>query len=205
MGAEEPSYYLQEVNRTKKDGPFLVHFHGFFIPLHGIQYILEAAKLLENEEIQFNIIGSGQTFPDMKKHSQWLRNKNVTFVPPLEYKILLSYILSSDICLGIFGGTKKSDLVIPNKVFEAISLQRPVVTGNSSAIREIFEGGKNIFLVEMANPKALAEAILKLKSNQTLYFEMARNGYRLFEEKFKPRIIVKDLATCIFNEINPHF
>ena len=90
-------------------------------------------------------------------------------------------------------------------VFEAISLQRPVVTGNSSAIREIFEGGKNIFLVEMANPKALAEAILKLKSNQTLYFEMARNGYRLFEEKFKPRIIVKDLATCIFNEINPHF
>jgi len=120
-------------------------------------------------------------------------------------KILLSYILSSDICLGIFGGTKKSDLVIPNKVFEAISLQRPVVTGNSSAIREIFEGGKNIFLVEMANPKALAEAILKLKSNQTLYFEMARNGYRLFEEKFKPRIIVKDLATCIFNEINPHF
>ena len=45
---------------------FIVHFHGYFIPLHGIEHIIKAAKILENERIVFRIIGRGQTYGELK-------------------------------------------------------------------------------------------------------------------------------------------
>ena len=54
-------------------------FYGSFIPLHGIDVILKALKVLEDKEIEFeaNIIGRGQIYSQMKDLYDSLNLKQV--------------------------------------------------------------------------------------------------------------------------------
>ncbi len=63
-------------------------------------------------------------------------------------------------------------------------MAKPVITGDSPAVRETFEDGINLCLVERANPEALANAISHLKSNPDLREKIAWNGYILFLENY---------------------
>ena len=57
------------------------------------------------------------------------------------YQGLAQAINQADICLGIFGNNLKAQLVIPNKIYEAIACGKLVVTANQPAIDEIFQDG----------------------------------------------------------------
>ena len=95
-----------------------MHFHGYFIPLQGVEYIFETAKILEKKDVKFNIIGS-----KIKKQYQNKNFSNVNFIENVPYKKLPVYISEADICLGIFGDTTKTKRVIPNKIYEAIAMK----------------------------------------------------------------------------------
>ncbi len=163
---------------------FTVLFFGKYIPLHGLEYIIKVAKLLENEEdIKFRMIGNGQLYGEITGLSKNLEIKNVDFIEWVEYNELVSEINKSDVVLGIFGGTDKSLRVIPNKVFQAIACRKAVITGDSPAIKELFTSRKNILLCENKDEKSLKNAILELRDDGELRDEIAKGGYGVFKNR----------------------
>ena len=201
IGADDEIFYPRNFEENKKNGEeFNVTFFGSFIPLQGMQYILKSAKILENYNIIFNLIGEGQTFPEMKKLARKLELRNVNFLGWKRIYELPNFIANSDVCLGIFGNTEKAKRVIPNKVYEVIAMKKPIVTGDTPAIREFFRNRENSLLCEIANPDAIADAILELKDNPELREKIAKNGYKLFRENFSIEGIGKTLK-IILNRI----
>ncbi len=173
---------------------FLIIFHGKFIPLQGISYIVKAAKILEqHKEIQFQIIGKGQDWEKVTTLAAELNVTNIDFLGRVTYKDLPSYISKADLCLGIFGDTTKTLRVIPNKVYEYISMKKPVISGNTPAIKELFEDRKNILLCNVADEKDIADKILILKEDDNLRNKIANEGYELFKQNATPKIIGKNL------------
>ena len=61
----------------------VVEFHGGFVPLHGIEHILSAAKILQdkNENVRFLIIGGGQLSDAIAERSKKLMLTNIEFQP----------------------------------------------------------------------------------------------------------------------------
>ena len=179
---------MKPQKKEKSNSIFLVCFYGSYIPLQGVKYILEAARILQSENIRFNIIGSKikETF---KKDAL----PNVDFIENAPYKNLSQYLGGADICLGIFGDTDKARRVIPNKVFDALALGQPVFTGASPAIKELLVDGESALFCRLADSEDLAKKILELKNNANLREKIAQNGYKLFSEKLTPRKIVADL------------
>ncbi len=60
---------------------FIVQYHGTFIGIHGVEYIVQAAKLVEkNPRIQFRMIGSGQLLGEMQTLAKSLNLKNMEFL-----------------------------------------------------------------------------------------------------------------------------
>ena len=179
----------------KKEGVFLVHFHGKYIPLQGVKYIIEAAKILQEKDaaIRFNLIGSGQTYADDRRLADDLGVKNINFIGRVAFGQLPKFIQEADICLGLFGNTPKTQRVIANKVYEAIAMAKPVISADTPAARELFENGKNILFCRRADPDDLAEKILELKNNSQLRNKIAQGAHDLFKSKATPRIIAKDL------------
>ncbi len=174
--------------------PFIISFHGTFIPLQGVQKIAEAAKiLLNNENIRFRLIGSGGEY---SKILEYIKKNNLHNVEIIERvfggvstNILNKYLNEADIILGIFGDTEKAKRVIPNKVYEGMALRKPVITMDSGAVREVFTD-RELYLIHN-DPESIADAILKLTSDRNLMLTYSKNAYSKIIDDFTPRIISK--------------
>ncbi|MFH1425965.1 MAG: glycosyltransferase [Candidatus Kerfeldbacteria bacterium] len=176
----------------KPHSDFRVVFYGSYLPLHGTDVILRAAKLLNNERvIKFIIIGDGPLAKQIQQLAQELRLDNVEFVNSfIDYPDLIEYLVNADLCLGIFGDSPKSDVVVPNKVFDAIALGKPIITAHSAALDSMgFQHLETLFACKKADPKSLANAILELKNNNELRRSIAEKGYALYKERFTQKKI----------------
>ncbi len=167
----------------KDTDKFVVHFHGEYAPFHGIKYILQAAHQLRDErDIEFRIIGKGITYAEDQQLAQKLQLTNVRFSDPVPYAELAQRMARADLCLGIFGDNDRVLRVTTNKVVEAMAMAKPLITAGNEPVQELLTHGESAYLIERANPQALAEAILELKRNPVLRAHIAAGGYRVFQE-----------------------
>ena len=201
VGAENNIYYPEEKKSEREDNDkkkFKVLFWGKFIPLHGVDFIIEAAGLLrDNQDIIFQLLGRGQTLPQSKRKVAEMKLHNVQFLPFVKQDVLRQYIAEADLCLGIFGKSDKANRVIPHKVYQALAMKKPVITADTPAIKEVFCSGKHLFTCNRDNPRALAEIIVDLKRNRAKALSAAANGYRLFLERFTPERIGADMLKIL--------
>ena len=156
--------------------PFHVLFVGKLIPLHGIDVVLEAARLVP--EIPFRVVGTGQLAGVMAR-----RPGNVTWDEWLEPARLPDAYRSAGCALGIFAATPKAARVIPNKAFQAIACARPLVTADTPAARELLTDGVDALLVPPGDPAALAEAVARLAGDGVLRERLSAGGRATYEAR----------------------
>jgi glycosyltransferase involved in cell wall biosynthesis len=196
VGSDDTIFNLDHSNAIPSEG-FTVFFYGTFVPLHGIEYIVNAAYLLRKEDIHFKILGNGQTYQEIQDLANKFQPLNITFLPPVSLKELPHYIKNSSVSLGIFGNTPKTQRVIPTKVYNSMVMGKPVISGDTPAIREIFTDRENIMLCKCANDENLAETIMELNESQELRQRIARNGYKLVKERFTQKAIGQRLVEIL--------
>lgn len=147
--------------RARPPGQSLrVLFYGQFIPLHGIETIIGAARLLRDEPIDWTLIGRGQEGGRIRAMLAEEPLPKVRWIEWVDYAELGRWLAEADLCLGIFGTSEKAASVIPNKVFQIVAAGRPLVTRDSPAIRELLAPEfPCVQLVPPGDAAALAEAI----------------------------------------------
>lgn len=164
IGADTQTFYKQE-KETQEGNKLVVGFYGSFIPLQGTDKIAETAnELRDRKDIFFEIIGNGYTFNKAKALAKKWKLTNIHFHGKVSYEELSPLINTFDICLGIFGDSKKSDMVIPNKVYHYASIGKCILSKDTHGIKELFTENKNIVLCENL-PKVMAKKITDLKEN----------------------------------------
>mgnify|MGYP001558949256 FL=1 len=192
VGTTSRDFYPAVVKNT--GGKFIVHFHGTFIPLQGIEYIVRAAKLLEHDkDIVFRIIGSGQEYARVQALVRKEEVHDIVFIPRVSLSDLRAYIQKADVCLGIFGDTVKSRMVIPNKIYEALACKKPVITQKSDAIKELLIDQESVLLCGGGDAQDLAEKILLLKNDVGLREKIAVSGYDIFIRELQPSKLVQKI------------
>lgn len=190
-GARENIFQPQPYERTDKK--FRVLFHGTFIPSQGIEFILQAAKKLENyQDIEFEIIGDGQVKNEILELAKKLDIKNVKFLGRMYPPELVWHISQADVCLGLFGKADKIKRVIATKVFECAAMRRPIITGEAPAVRELFNDD-DIFFVNIADSESLADGIMELRDSPLHREKLAENAYRIFKKEASTVVIGKKL------------
>lgn len=158
VGAE-PTFFRRS-SHTASDQNLQVLFYGQFIPLHGIETIIEAARLLRAAPVRWTLIGRGQEAPRIRAMLAADPLPALRWVEWVPYDQLCEWITHADVCLGIFGTSDKAASVIPNKVFQIVASGRPLVTRDSPAIRELLvDGPPCVRLVAPNGARALADAI----------------------------------------------
>jgi glycosyltransferase involved in cell wall biosynthesis len=157
-------------------------------PRKGVENLLYAMSIVvkENSKVKLAIIGDGSEKARLIELTKKLGiNKNVTFMGFVDFDDLPKYYSTCDIFVlhslyELFG------IVL----VEAMACGKPVISTKVGAIPEIVDHGKTGFLVEPKNPKQLAEAILKLASDEKLRNKLGSEGRRKAREKYDWDIIV---------------
>lgn len=188
MGADKdelpgllPSDFLCPPNDEK----FRMIHYGSYITNHGVETIIEAAHILENEtHYVFEMVGDGPEKTKAVNLAQSYQLKNLVFTSWLGRPELARKIATANVVLGSFGKTLQASLTYNNKILEALSLKKAVITGVSPANPASLVHGQHLYLVERANPQALADAIRALKTDPQLCQQLGENGYRILCEHF---------------------
>ncbi len=137
--------------------------YASYLPLHGLDVVIEAARLLGPEAgLAFELVGRGPGYPSIARGARDLSHVRLTDWLP--YGELIARIRSADVVLGIFGASVKTQIVVPNKVYQAAQIGRCVLTADTPAIREIFMPGESIEVCA-PNATALAAALRRLAAD----------------------------------------
>jgi len=195
VGTDDSIFYPRDCQ--KNTDKFLLLFQGTYIPLQGVEYMIRAAKILENENVQLDIIGRIKTYGPSVELSQKLDVKNVNFIDFMPQTELAERMARADVCLGFFGDTPKAKRCGAFKVTEALAMGKPVLTADTPAMREFLKDRESCLFCRGANAEDLAEKILELKNNPVLREKIADNGYKVYQEKLTPKALGKELKNII--------
>ena len=179
VGADEAVFQPSDV----EPDPTRLVFYGTFIPLQGVDVIVKAASRLSDTDLSFRLIGHGQTLKNAKQLAADLGVKNVEFTGQMTLGELNAEMAQATLCLGVFGKTPKTARVVPHKVYEALAAERAVLTGRTSAIREVFEEGE-LLTVPADDPVALANAIRVGMEDRVMLNRVAQAGRARFLRDF---------------------
>ncbi len=196
LGADEEIFYPRPQPAT---GAFVVQYIGKYNPVHGVETIVRAAhRLASKTAIRFELVGSGQEEKQVRALVTELGLTNVEFHTAwIALPDLPDTFARADVCLGAFGTTAQAKRAISHKVYMALAMGKPVITGDSPAIREILEPGRQALLTPGGDDQALAEAILTLYRDRTLCQEMGQAGLALFRERFTRQAIGQQLRAIL--------
>lgn len=180
---------------------FTVLFFGSFLPLHGVEAVVEAARavLRRDPAIRFRFVGSGDTWARARALASDLGAANCAFEPWARQAELPVLVASADIALGIFGRTDKARRVVPHKVFQSLGMGKPVITARTPAVEEFFAHGENIWLCDEPYAETLADAVIRLKADAALRMRLASDGLRTVRERFTPAAVTAPLRKAVAN------
>lgn len=190
VSTDEATFYPQAP--TEHEG-FQVLYYGNMLPLHGVQYVIEAAELLaDDSSVTFRIVGGKQAVAERVKAAA-VRGARIEYTPWVPYAELPALFRSSDLCLGgPFGGTLQSQFVVTGKSYQFLAAARPVVIGankESAAFRDKHDA----LIVPQADARALAEAIRWAKAHPAQLARIAQNGRTLYESMYSTRRVADEL------------
>jgi glycosyltransferase involved in cell wall biosynthesis len=176
---------FKPVARAPVPEKFTVTYYGTFIPNHGVEHIIEAARLLQDQaDIHFELIGQGPRQAALKAKARRYGLDNVSFVGWVDKEDLPGRVARADVCLGAFGTTPQSLMTVQNKIYEGLAMGKPVITGDAPTVRQSLTHSEHVYLCRRADPQDLARAIRALRDDSALRQRLAQSGHARFQADF---------------------
>jgi len=151
---------------TRKDHPLTVLWLGSVILRKGIQYLMEAARLLADTDLKFVIVGE----IGISKAALDMAPRNMSFLGRITREQTNQLYQKAD----MFVLPTLSDGFAVTQV-EAMNRGLPVITTPNCG--EVVTDGRDGLIVPPADAPALAGAIRRLNSDRALLSEMSQNAF----------------------------
>ena len=180
-----------------------VCFVGNLAPWQGVEYLIKAAPLVmeKNLQVKFLIVGDGVLRNKLEKMvCDFGLNEDFIFTGTVLYEDVPKYINASDVCvvpkLKVFGYGYS-----PLKLYEYMACGKPVIATDTEGF-EILEKHNAGMLVNPEVSQELSDAIVKLLQNEKLRKKYSENGRRYVVENYSWKNVVKKVANVCENMIS---
>lgn len=192
-----PGRWFRAPTHCSKDR-LKVIFYGLYTPAQGAIFIGEAIRRLRGgpSAISFTMVGTGQDYEATRRVAAGY--EHVTWVDWMALEELVETVALHDVCLGIFGTTEKGRGAVPNKVFQGAAAGCAIVTSDTPAQREAFDGAA--IFVPPGDPDALATALRDLAGDEELTWKMRTEAFARADQRFRPAAVVEPLRERVSTE-----
>ena len=187
-----------EVFSPKADAKKKILFVGRIVERKGVQYLIQAMPgILKKIDAELIIVGGGAPVPQLKTLAHELGiEKNVLFTGIIKAKDKDRYYRESDVfvlpaCYDKYGDTEGLGVVL----LEALSVGKPVVASAVGGIVDIVINEKTGLLVPEKDPQALADALVRILTDDHLYIRLAKDGYQYALKNFSVSAVAENIKT----------
>jgi len=165
------------VDKLELNDKFVIGYVGTHGLAHKLDFILKAAKKINDTSIHLVFIGDGAEKQNLLKLAEKLNLNNVTFLSSVMKSNVVEYLALMDVALIPL---KRSDLfknALPSKIFESAAMERPILLGVDGEARKLIEDYQAGLFFEPENEQSFLEAINKL-TNDTVFYIQCQKGCR---------------------------
>ncbi len=167
-------------NKIIENSTPLLTYCGSLSKSKGIDLIINSAKYIKN--VEFLIIGGLKVDVDhYKKIANDNGVKNINFIGQVNYSDVPNLLNKSDILLlpSSAINIKSRNYTSAMKLFEYMSIGKPIIASNIPSNTEILENNLNCLLFEPDNPKSMVEKINTLINDKELNKKITKNSSKL--------------------------
>lgn len=186
------------------EGKFIITYVGAHGVANHLQQLVEAAKLLEDTNAHFLLIGQGMEKKKLIKLAKDLNCINISFIDPVPKSDVFKYILASDIGTSVLKNVDTFKTIYSNKTFDYMSCKKPILMAIDGVSRELVEDADAGLFVEPENPQDFAFKVRTYMDNQTLLEKQGINGYIYAKKHFDRNVLAKKYLFEMANIINQH-
>jgi glycosyltransferase involved in cell wall biosynthesis len=185
--AKQENWFAWKHNLVKK---FTVLYSGNMGRCHDIDTMLEAAKQLQDEPIQFVCIGGGAKRDELIQKVNQLGLRNFTFLPYQDKQVLPYSLTACDLSLVSVDASTES-LVVPSKLYSALASGRPlaVICSQYSYLKQLIAEANCGGTFDNGDSHGLVQFIRLLSRDQQLGERMGKAGRQYLRSHFTLKII----------------
>jgi glycosyltransferase involved in cell wall biosynthesis len=173
------------------EGKFVITYVGAHGVANHLIQLLDAAELLRDTNVVFQLIGSGMKKQELMEEKEKRQLNNVIFRDSVPKAEVFKYILTSDMGASVLKKVDAFKTIYSNKTFDYMSCNIPTLLAIDGVSRELVETANCGIYVEPENPEAIAAAIRSLMDQPEKLKTMGANGYKYASEHFDRTVLAK--------------
>lgn len=188
MNAPQETIFLKTLeakkNTRKHDGLFHIMFHGTVVERHGLDTALDALNILKNDlpDLRFRVFGDGdfvETF--LKLREEKGLTDQVQYHGKVSLEVIAENIVEAD--LGLIPNKRSpfTEINMPTRIFEYLSMHKPVIVPGTRGILDYFDE-TSLFFFQPDDPQDLARVIRYVYENPLQRAEVLRCGRDIYQQ-----------------------
>jgi glycosyltransferase involved in cell wall biosynthesis len=151
----------------------------------GTDIISKLCDIAKNRKlnVRFLLVGNGE--------GTKIEKENVISLGEVAYEQVPSILSVADVILIPFPNTEVSHAASPLKLFEGMSMRKPVIASRVSGIQEVVTDGQNGFLANPDDPEEWIEKLQRILDSEKLAEQVGQNAKQTVEKSFDWNILAK--------------
>ncbi|UAJ72553.1 glycosyltransferase family 4 protein [Synechocystis sp. PCC 7339] len=180
------------------DQTFTVLYSGNMGRCHDLETIMEAARLLSQQAVQFVFIGAGAKAAICRNFVQRHQLTNCLFLPFQPKQVLPFSLTACDLSL-VSILAQVEGLVVPSKFYGCLAAGTAIaaICPSHSYLRGIIADAQCGVAIDNGDGEKLAQFILQLKNDPQRATAMGHQGRQYFEENFTLGTIAEQYLSVI--------
>jgi len=188
MNSPDESIFHKEKTDTdtkpNNNDPLIIMYHGFIAERNGLGTALDAINIVRDEinGIIFHVYGDGDYRDQFLHRVAELNLKDIVkYHGAVPLEIIAEKIKSIDIGIIPNNKTPFTDINLPTRIFEYLSMGKPVIAPSTKGILDYFNDG-SLFFFEPGNMESLAEKIIESYNKPEYTKSVLSRGISVFDK-----------------------
>ncbi len=198
----EKNFELEQFRRDKGlEDKFVITYVGAHGVANHLEQVLDAAKLLEDTNVVFQMIGQGMEKKRLIQLKEEMGCTNVIFRDPVPKAEVFKYIYASQMGVSVLKNVETFKTIYSNKTFDYMSCKVPILMAIDGVSRELLETAQAGIFVQPENPQDMVDKIREYINNPQRLKQEGLNGYNYAKKHFDREKLAKDYLEVIRNII----
>lgn len=163
--------------------------HGY---AHGLETLLETARLLREDNVLFLCVGGGSEKSRIHTAAIEMRLNNMSFWQPQAPEMINRLYSLALAGISTFRHSPLLEQTLPAKILPIMACGKPVLYSGAGEGAKLIEDAQAGIVTPPENAPALAAAIRKLVENKEYAQQLGQNGQQYIEQHLQWSLIVKN-------------
>lgn len=178
-------------DKRQKPKTFSMLYSGGVNEHRGLQIVLQAISKAKESGIiiNMNIVGGGNYMGVLKKLAMDLGiSSQFNDIGWKSFQEMMEEIVSADLLIIPHLKSEHTDATIPNKLFQYMYVQKPLLVSNCNPLKRIVENENAGMVYKNDDANDLAKKLIMIHDNYEHYLDLSIQNKRKVEEKYNWRV-----------------